>query len=108
MSLRGQSPKQSIISEIASQKPLAMTIHQKRKTNSCFTSSIWLLQLLGGRNFITMNEIDESKNKPTPKREYPPLYEKVIPIAVGVILFAIAILLLIILCVVGGLLPGAG
>jgi hypothetical protein len=36
------------------------------------------------------------------------LYEKVIPIAVGVILFAIAILLLIILCVVGGLLPGAG
>jgi len=52
--------------------------------------------------------MSEQHNNPPPKREYPALYEKLIPIAVGIIVFAIVILLLIILGVVTGLLPGAG
>jgi len=55
-----------------------------------------------------MNDMDERKNNPSHKREYPPLYEKVIPITVGIIVFAIIILLLVIVGVVTGLLPGAG
>jgi len=52
--------------------------------------------------------MSEQQNNPSPKREYPPLYEKVIPIAVGIILFAIIVLLVIIIGVVTGLIPGAG
>jgi hypothetical protein len=52
--------------------------------------------------------MSEPQNNPPPKREYPPLYEKVIPIAVGIIVVAIVILLVIIVGVVTGLLPGAG
>jgi hypothetical protein len=52
--------------------------------------------------------MNDRKNNPPPKHEYPSLYEKVIPIAVGIIVFAIVILLLIIVGVVTGLLPGAG
>jgi hypothetical protein len=52
--------------------------------------------------------MDDRKNKPPPKREYPPLYEKIIPIAVGIIVFAILVLLLVIVGVLTGLLPWAG
>jgi hypothetical protein len=45
---------------------------------------------------------------PPPKREYPALYEKGIPIAVGIIVIAILILVVVIIGVVTGLIPGAG
>jgi hypothetical protein len=41
-----------------------------------------------------------------PERRYPPLYEKAVPIALGIIALAIVVLLLIIVCVVLGLFPG--
>jgi hypothetical protein len=52
-----------------------------------------------------IKNISEPKHNPPPKREYPPLFEKAIPIAVGIILVAIIILLLVIAGVVTGLLP---
>jgi hypothetical protein len=42
-----------------------------------------------------------------PRRQYPPLYEKGVPIAVGIIVVAIIVLLIIIVCVALGLIPGA-
>ena len=39
-------------------------------------------------------------------RQYPPFYEKVVPIALGVIAIAIVVLLLIIVGVALGLFPG--
>lgn len=49
------------------------------------------------------------REKPArPKRQYPPFYEKVVPVALVVIVIAIAILLLIILGVALGLFPGTG
>lgn len=52
----------------------------------------------------TAGERDEQAR---PKRQYPPFYEKVVPIALVVIVIAIAILLLIITGVALGLFPGA-
>jgi hypothetical protein len=49
----------------------------------------------------------EQKNNPPPKHEYPPLYEKIIPIAVGAVVVAIIILLLVIIGIVTGLFPWA-
>ncbi len=50
---------------------------------------------------------DKDKNsRPSPKRQYPPFYEKIVPIALGVIAIAIIILLLIIVGVALGLFPG--
>ena len=42
------------------------------------------------------------------KRQYPPIYEKFVPIALGVIALAILGLLLISLAVVLGWIPGGG
>lgn len=50
---------------------------------------------------------DQDNNTP-PKRQYPPFYEKFVPIALGVIAIIIVILLLIIFAVALGLFPGAG
>lgn len=47
-------------------------------------------------------------SKGPPKRQYPPLYEKAVPIALGIVAFAIVTLLLIIFGVALGLFPGAG
>jgi hypothetical protein len=63
---------------------------------------------LCGGYLVYKIDMDDRKNKPPPKREYPPLYEKIIPIAVGIIVFAILVLLLVIVGVVTGLLPWAG
>ena len=41
-----------------------------------------------------------------PKRRYPPIYEKIVPIALGLIALAIVVLLLIIVGVALGLFPG--
>jgi hypothetical protein len=45
-------------------------------------------------------------NDKTPKRQYPPLYERAIPIALGIIIVAIVVLLFIIVAVALGLFPG--
>lgn len=45
--------------------------------------------------------------KATGKREYPPVYEKLVPVALGVIAAVIVLLLLIILAVLSGLFPGS-
>ena len=43
-----------------------------------------------------------------PKRQYPPFYEKFVPIALGIIVVIILILLLVVFSVVLGIFPGAG
>lgn len=50
-----------------------------------------------------MNEEDKA---PSPKRTYPPVYEKVVPIALVVIVIVVVVLLLIILGVALGLIGG--
>jgi hypothetical protein len=52
--------------------------------------------------------MDEQDNHTPPKRQYPPLYEKVVPIALGVIVIVIVVLVLIIFAVALGLFPGSG
>jgi len=42
-----------------------------------------------------------------PKRQYPPFYEQVIPIVLGIIVVAILVLLFIIVGVALGLFPGS-
>jgi hypothetical protein len=49
--------------------------------------------------------MSEDKN-PIPRRQYPRLYEKGVPIALGCIAVAIVVLLIVILAVAFGLLPG--
>ena len=51
--------------------------------------------------------MSDQKDKP-PKRQYPPLYEKLVPIALGIILALIIVLLLIIFGAALGLFPGSG
>ena len=57
-------------------------------------------------------QIDTMTNdKPTrdrPKRQYPPFYERFVPIALGIIVAIVVILLLIIFGVALGLFPWAG
>jgi hypothetical protein len=49
------------------------------------------------------------KDQSTPgKRQYPPLYERVIPIALGVIVVVIIVLLFVIVGIALGLFPNAG
>jgi len=48
-----------------------------------------------------------SDKKPTPRRQYPPFYEKFVPIALGVIVVIIIILLIITVAVALGLFPAA-
>jgi hypothetical protein len=52
--------------------------------------------------------MSRSENQTAPKRRYPPFWEKVVPIAIGVIAVVVVILLLVIIAVALGLLPGAG
>ena len=52
--------------------------------------------------------MQKKDNRESRKREYPPLYEKVVPIALGIIVLAIVVLLLIILGVALGLFPWGG
>ena len=48
----------------------------------------------------------KDKNNPS-QRQYPPIYERVVPIVLGLILLAIVVLLLVILAVALGLFPGS-
>lgn len=50
---------------------------------------------------------DKDKRAPA-KRQYPPFYEKAVPIALGIIALIIVALLLVILGVAVGLFPGVG
>ncbi len=45
---------------------------------------------------------------PRPKRQYPPVYERLVPIGLALIALVIVVLLAIIVAVALGLLPGAG
>jgi hypothetical protein len=51
--------------------------------------------------------VQDKEDRPSPKRQYPPFYEKVVPIALGIIAAIVIVLLLVILGVALGLLPGA-
>lgn len=50
----------------------------------------------------------DGNSHPSPKRQYPPFYEKIVPIALGIILIAIIVLVFAIAGVTLGLLPGGG
>jgi hypothetical protein len=52
--------------------------------------------------------VPDQPDQPSPRRRYPPLYEKVVPIALGIIVVVIVVLLLIIVSVALGLFPGGG
>jgi hypothetical protein len=56
-----------------------------------------------------MRDLDMSQENggTPPKRRYPAFYEKTVPIALGIIVIAIIVLLLAILAVALGLFPGA-
>jgi hypothetical protein len=47
------------------------------------------------------------EKKEQPRRQYPRLYEKAVPIALGIIALAIVILVVVILAVALGLFPGS-
>jgi hypothetical protein len=50
--------------------------------------------------------MNDKEGPPRPKRHYPPLYEKVIPIALGVVVVVIVVLLLVVGAVILGVFPG--
>jgi hypothetical protein len=50
--------------------------------------------------------VSRPQKQRTNKRQYPPLYEKIVPIALGVIALAILALLIISVAVALGLFPG--
>jgi len=52
--------------------------------------------------------MDNGEKQTSSKRHYPPIYEKLVPIALGVIVFIIILLVLVIFGVALGLLPGSG
>lgn len=52
--------------------------------------------------------MNDKDNRTLPKRQYPPFFEKAVPIAIGIIAVVIVILLIIIVGVALGLFPGTG
>jgi hypothetical protein len=50
---------------------------------------------------------DQNDGTP-PRRQYPPFYEKAVPIALGLIIVAIIVLMVIVVLVALGLFPGTG
>lgn len=51
--------------------------------------------------------MSEQNSEHKPRRQYPPLYERIVPIALAVIAIAIIIVLIIIFGVALGLFPGS-
>jgi hypothetical protein len=47
----------------------------------------------------------KEENNASPKRRYPALYERLIPIALVIIFVAFVVLMVVIVCVLAGLLP---
>ena len=69
--------------------------------------SEWLLS----RSVWSVDKAMEDNEKPIrhqPERQYPPFYERFVPIAMGIIAAIIIVLLLIIFSVALGLFPGTG
>ncbi|MGD8466829.1 MAG: hypothetical protein PVI09_23475 [Anaerolineae bacterium] len=54
-----------------------------------------------------MSEQKKQSDK-APKRQYPPIYERAIPLAMGAIAVLIIVLLLVVAIVLFGLFPGTG
>jgi hypothetical protein len=52
-------------------------------------------------------DMGNQDEQPPARRHYPPLYEKAVPIALGIIALIVVVLLLVILGVALGLFPGA-
>ena len=52
--------------------------------------------------------MDDKDNHTPPQRHYPHFYEKAVPIALGIIVLAVIVLLVIIFGVALGLFPGTG
>lgn len=52
--------------------------------------------------------MNEKENHTAPKGQYPPFWERVVPLALGIIVVVIIILLLIIIAVALELFPGSG
>jgi hypothetical protein len=52
--------------------------------------------------------VPAAKKQPPPKREYPAIYEKFVPFALGMVGLAILILVIITIIVALGLFPGGG
>jgi hypothetical protein len=50
--------------------------------------------------------MSEKKNVP-PRRQYPPIYEKGVPIVLGLVVLAIVVVLIVILAVALGIFPGS-
>jgi hypothetical protein len=51
--------------------------------------------------------VSNSSDKPDTKREYPAVYEKIVPIALGIIGLAIVVLVIIAIIVALGFFPGS-
>jgi len=49
--------------------------------------------------------VHDQDNEGPRKRQYPPLYEKLVPIALGALVLIVILLLLVILAVLAGLFP---
>ena len=75
--------------------------HSPQHRCDSFNRNLCILKVLKEETLTT------DSNGP-PKRQYPILYERAVPIALAIIVFAIVILLLIIFIVVLGLFPGIG
>jgi hypothetical protein len=75
--------------------------HSPEQRHDSFGEYLHIRQIIRGQTLTT-------DSKGPPKRQYPHLYERAVPIALGIVVFAIVILLLIIFGVVLGLFPGAG
>lgn len=61
--------------------------------------------LIHRRSDLSMSD---PKRDVTPKRRYPPVYERATPLALGVIVVLIVVLLLVVVVVLLGLFPGVG
>lgn len=52
--------------------------------------------------------VDDREQPKPPRRQYPPLYERLVPVVLGFIVIAVLVILVIIILVVVGLFPGSG
>jgi hypothetical protein len=56
---------------------------------------------------MEISTMDDQENAGSPKRQYPPFYEKAVPIALAIIAVAVVILVVVALLVVLGIFPGS-
>ena len=58
--------------------------------------------------FVRRGDMSKNDNRTPPKRQYPPVYERVVPIALGIIALAVVVILIIIIGVALGFFPSGG